>query len=203
MAPDTRSRTAEFTAVILAAGRGRRLGAYKPLLQFGNARVIDRVIHTAQRECGTVIVIGGYEFGRLSDHLRQMHPDIRVLFNASWEQGMFTSIQTGIAQVAGPSFVHPADIPGVSAVAYSDLAAAYRHTGADIYRPRYRGKSGHPILLAETAIAAVACAKHDTTLREVQKGLTILDVEVSDQWICRDFDTREEFETMKTEFFSE
>ncbi len=188
-----------FIAVILAAGKGSRAGAYKPLLTLGNGVVIDRVIQAAQDVCNKIIVVGGYDFERLCAHLRAYHPGVMPLFNPSWEQGMFTSVQAGVSGLNTPAFIHPADIPGVSVSVYRDLAAAFAQKSADIFRPVYRGRAGHPVLVAPSVFSCIVNAPPDTTMRDIQKTLHAADVEVPDQWICRDFDTREEFETLRKE----
>ena len=84
----------DFTSVILAAGQGARAGGYKPLWKLGKAAVIDRVIDTASSICKEVRVIGGYSFNYLKAHLESEYPNVTLLENPNWKEGMFSSVQT-------------------------------------------------------------------------------------------------------------
>src|ERR1051325_11777549 len=57
-------------AILLAAGQSRRMGAFKPLLPFGNKTVIECCINYLQ-EGGieTIVVVLGYRADELRRHL--------------------------------------------------------------------------------------------------------------------------------------
>lgn len=183
-----------MAAIVPAAGAGRRAGGFKPLMPLGDGLVIDAVLAAARSVCAQVRVIGGAEFERLARHLEQHHPRVELLRNRDWERGgMFSSVQLGAAGLRVPTFVHPCDVPGAGAEVYHRLARAFRPGADEVVRPVHRGRGGHPVLLAPEVLAAVREAPRSATLREVLAGRRRNDVELADDLVCVDFDTRAEY----------
>lgn len=84
-----------FDALILAGGRGTRLGgANKPGLMLHGQRLVDRVIQ-ASRQAGAarVLVIGDQSAGTLADEVLREDPPFA---------GPLAGIAAGIAQVSSP-----------------------------------------------------------------------------------------------------
>jgi len=187
----------DFACVIPAAGQGKRAGAYKPLLDLGGQLVIDRVISSARSVCRSIVVVGGFDFIRLREHVAKRHPDVKIVHNAEWRKGMFASIRSGIDELDGPLFIHPADIPGPSAAVYRKLAEAFVPCDQGVFRPVFNEKPGHPVLVAASAVEAVRSAGMDSTLRDVLRPLEKMSVPVDEEMILMDFDTMEEFEDLK------
>ena len=146
-----------FAVVIPAAGFGSRMGAFKPLLPVGRATAVERVIH-AHRSAGveTIIVVGGHR----AEELRAAVDPLGVVFvhNPEYERGMFTSIQAGLAALpdAGAGcFIHPVDIPLVLPETLSLLMRVFGESAVEVAFPCFKGKRGHPPLLAAGLIPAV------------------------------------------------
>jgi len=183
-----------LAAIVLAAGAGRRVGGFKPLLPLGDGVVIDAVLEAAGAVCARVRVVGGADFERLEDHLRRHHPGIELVRNRDWDAGgMFSSIRIGATGLRVPTFVHPCDVPGAGAEVYRRLAREYRPGVDDAVRPVHRGRGGHPALLSPEVLGAVREAPGSATLREVLGGRRVLDVELDDDLACVDFDTHAEY----------
>ena len=140
----------DLAAVILAAGRSTRMGAFKPLLPFGPDTVIERIIATV-REAGveTLRVVVGWQADLLIPVLeRHGVPWIR---NERFEEGMYASIQAGVRSLpAGVSafFLFPGDMPLVRAATLSRLMAEWDQRPGGILYPCYEGRRGHPPLIA-------------------------------------------------------
>ncbi|MGA2889083.1 MAG: nucleotidyltransferase family protein [Terracidiphilus sp.] len=85
-------------AIVLAAGASRRLGQPKQLLMHGGEMMIERSIRLAS-EAGAapvITVLGAYhELIREAVRLSNFTPVI----NSAWDQGISTSIQTGLDAV--------------------------------------------------------------------------------------------------------
>lgn len=189
-----------FTALILAAGCGRRAGGYKPLWRIDDRVVIDRVVESAASVCSTIRVVGGFDFVSLKTHLDALVEDhVELIENRKWSTGMFSSVQIGLDGVNTPVFVHPADIAGVSASVYQTLAdAADMFHGDHVFRPMHRGRVGHPILLMPQAVSLVRQARPDSNLRNVLKSVNPQrDISVEDELILYDFDTPAEFRLLE------
>src|SRR5882724_4950391 len=88
----------QISAILLAAGRSRRMGAFKPLLPFGDSTVIESCIANL-RSAGidTVIVVAGHR----ADELRARLENYPVSFalNPNPDSEMSVSIASGMGQV--------------------------------------------------------------------------------------------------------
>ncbi|MEY4769111.1 MAG: hypothetical protein RL637_1750 [Pseudomonadota bacterium] len=191
----------EFTAVILAAGQGSRAGGYKPLWALGERVVIEWIIDAASSVCADIKVVGGAYYENLSTHLAITRPHVTLLENTVWKNGgMFSSVCMGLEGVETPTFIHPADIPGVSDKVYQALAFAYlnENNNAEVFRPSYQGYSGHPILLSHDTALAICNASPETNLRQVLASRRLTDIAVEDEFIHHDFDTLLEYEALKS-----
>jgi molybdenum cofactor cytidylyltransferase len=188
----------DFTAVILAAGEGRRAGGYKPLWSLGNKLVIDRVIAAASSVCDEVRVVGGARFERLEQHVKEHHKSVTLLRNRNWKAGeMFSSVLKGLQDTMGPVFIHPSDIPGPGAGVYRALAQAAKSGHDEVLRPTFNGRPGHPILLSEQTANVVQRAPLSSNLRVELAQCRRGNVEVDDEFVLRDFDTIEDFRAIE------
>lgn len=190
-----------LTALILAAGCGQRAGGYKPLWRIGDRAVVDWVIESAAPVCSTIRVVGGFAFDRLFAHLDARDSDkVELIENHNWKAGMFSSVQLGLNGLNTPVFIHPVDIAGVSALVYRMLARAVDRFQNDlVFRPTYKGRVGHPILLMPQAARMVQQADPDSNLRNVLRCVSPQRViSVQDELILYDFDTPAEFRELET-----
>lgn len=108
-----------ISAIVLAAGRGNRLGEIgrerpKPLMEVGGLTLIDhaiRFIRTIGISEKEIVVVGGYRYEFLKTHLQRMHPSVRTVENPRFELQNLVSFERGIAAVPSdrPVFVCNAD----------------------------------------------------------------------------------------------
>jgi len=118
-------------AVVLAAGRGRRLKPFtdnvpKPLLKFKGRPLIDHVI-SALREAGVerVLVVTGYMGDAVARHLHATYVDVEVVPNPRWERGNAASLLVAKGRLAGGDFVLSMCDHIYSGEMVSDALAAY------------------------------------------------------------------------------
>jgi choline kinase len=109
--------------VLLAAGMGTRLGDLgggmpKALFDAGGKRLIDRALAFAtQLGARERIVVGGFQFDRLSAHLGELPADVRLVENAQYRAGNLITLVTALPKITGSVFVMNIDHvyrPGVS-----------------------------------------------------------------------------------------
>ncbi len=142
-----------IAALILAAGRSRRMGAVNKLLaDVGGepmiARVADSVLATDARPA---IVVTGHEADRVQAALAGR--DVAFVNNPDFRAGLSTSLRRAVEAVESLSepvdgaIVCLGDMPLVAPSQLERLIAAFDPTdGRVICVPTYRGKQGNPIL---------------------------------------------------------
>ena len=138
----------DVSAIVLAAGRSRRMGAFKPLLPFGNQTVIESCVSNL-RSAGIeeIIVVVGHR----DNDVRQQLNSIPVTFvlNPDPDTEMSVSIQLGLAAVSPDAraiLITPVDHPAVPGSIIRSLVEN-RRAGAKLVQPEFQGKGGHPVLV--------------------------------------------------------
>ena len=119
-------------AVVLAGGRGRRLGGrHKALLQLGDGPIIDRQLVLLRRVARNVAIVANDR-----DHYRGF--GVPVWRDAEPGLGPLGGILTALTRAAGaPALVVAGDMPFLTASFLSHLVEAGRDAGAiDIVIPR-------------------------------------------------------------------
>ena len=141
--------TKRISAIILAAGHSRSMGALKPTLKLGDTTILERSIGLF-RDLGIkdVIVVTGHGAGQIVPIVHDC--GARAILNRQLEHGMFSSVQSRVKAVKTASrafFVLPVDIPLVRPQTIEDLLKAYHIGKSKIVFPVFLGKRGHPPLV--------------------------------------------------------
>ena len=104
-----------ISGIVLAAGRGERLGGEtpKPLIHVRGERLVHRACR-ALLEAGVeqVLVVVGYRGGEVSHALRDL--PVTSVLNAGWAEGIGTSVAAGVTHidpVTDAVLLVPADQP--------------------------------------------------------------------------------------------
>ena len=193
---------AGIAAVILAAGAGRRLGGVaKALLPLRGASYLAAIAATARSAgiCDAVVVVGEPFAAEVAAHARQLQ--LRVRVNPAPERGMASSVALGFAAIAGgpaaAAWLWPVDHPAVTAATLRALIEALDASGAEVARPSYRGRGGHPPLIARALWPAlVGCTALPDGARGVVRAARSVGVEVDDPGAVHDVDTPDDLEAL-------
>jgi molybdenum cofactor cytidylyltransferase len=137
-------------AIILAAGRSRRMGVQKLLLPVGGrpmiARIVDEVLASPVDQVFVVIGEGG---ARVADALAGR--EVCFVTNPEAEGEMLGSVRCGLGalpQDAVAALVVLGDQPGITSDVIATLFGAFRNSGRGIVVPTHDGRRGHPLLVA-------------------------------------------------------
>jgi len=189
-------------AVILAAGHSSRMDGFKPLLRVGGMTIIERVISLfCTAGVDEIITVVGCRSEELETFLRAT--PTRIVRNHRYEDGMFSSIQSGVETLddrCACFFLHPADIPLVRPATLLKLLQAFKdNPTAFLYSPQFQGKNGHPPLISTKLKDGIL--SHDGTGGMRGFLATCLHrsrtVEVEDPYILMDIDTPEDFHRLQ------
>jgi len=136
-------------ALVLAAGRSRRMGAQKLLLPLGGrpviARVVDEVLRSGVDE---VFVVAGGDAAGLAEALGDRR--VRFVVNPDPDGEMLSSVRCGLAAMpreCAAALVVLGDQPSLEAGVIAPLLEAFRASGRGIVAAAHGGRRGHPILI--------------------------------------------------------
>ena len=137
--------------IILAAGSSTRLGQPKQLLEFNGKTLLRHTVDEALlARPAEIIVVTGADHEAVEDEL--ISPEITIVRNEYWSDGMGTSIKKGLEELltASPEIsaviLAVCDQPFVNAEIFKALINTYRLSGKLIIASAYSGTFGTPAL---------------------------------------------------------
>ena len=190
-----------MTALLLAAGTGSRMGpAGKLTLPFGTSTVVGETARALVRAgvFARVVAVTGHRAADVETALREAVGDaVDVVHNAAFADGMSGSIAAGARALpeGEPVAVMLGDLPLVRAETLRRLAAALGGP-ADVVRPAYRGRPGHPVVFgAEHVPALRALAPGGDGARSLARSARRIDSD--DPGVVTDLDTPAAYDTAR------
>jgi molybdenum cofactor cytidylyltransferase len=184
-------------AIILDAGYSSRANAFKMTLQMGQMTVLEQTISKFEGLCSRVIVVAGFKVELIQEEIAKIFNknafsfQIKVVHNENFNQGMFTSIQTGCKEVNDPTFfITPGDCPLVKKKTVQLIS---EHKG-NVVIPSFNYKGGHPIKLSSEVKQKIIETNPESNLRVVLGGYEKQYVNVDDPGVIMDVDTLEDYQ---------
>ena len=188
-----------IAAVVLAAGRSRRMGANKLLLELDGKPLVRHVLDAiAASHATTTIVILGHEAAKVRAALADCAATFVV--NEAYHEGLASSLHKGVAALPAEvdgAMIFLSDMPDIEPALIDRMIAAFdpdRHKS--IVVPIRHGRRGHPVLwggaffpllLTETQGDAGAKALIDRFADQV------VEIAAPTDGVLRDLDTPEDF----------
>jgi molybdenum cofactor cytidylyltransferase len=192
-----------IAAVVLAAGRSRRMAPHNKLLVADRtgktmiARVIDNVLSSNARP---ILVVTGHQAEQIQ-HALGGRP-VRYVHAADYAEGLAASLKAGIAAVpeeCAAALVSLGDMPLVTGRMIDRLLSSYDpDEGRLIVLPTFRGKQGNPMLWDRRFFPEILQITGDSGARFLLgKHLeAVAEVEMADDAVLRDFDTTDSLATL-------
>lgn len=184
-------------AVLVAAGLSSRMGAFKPMLPFGDSTIaLHMVTMLRQLEVEPIVVVTGYQAEALERHL--FHARVRFVRNERYEAThMFDSVKLGLKALEGMCervMVMPVDLPAILPETFRQVM----RIDAEIVRTVCHGKAGHPIMIQSELVPGLFSYEGDQGLRGAVRelGVRITNLEVEDEGIRRDVDTPKAYQEL-------
>lgn len=178
-------------AIILAAGASSRMGRPKALLTYHGETFLARWIRMFRVYCEDVVVVSSAPMDAAG---------ARTVVNPEPERGMLSSLQCGVASLAGDvraAAFTPVDLPAVSESTVADLIGGW--SGELVRIPRCGGRRGHPVVVARPLfgefLALPPTAEARAVIRRREVDIAYLDVD--DPGILADVDTPADYERLK------
>jgi molybdenum cofactor cytidylyltransferase len=193
-------------AILLAAGRSRRMGAFKPLLPFGDRTVITSCLtHLSDAGVREIVVVLGHRADEVREHLQNANVAFALNDDPASEMGV--SIARGVEQLsedADALLIALVDHPAVSGDTIKTIVDAWVE-GAQFVQPEFNGRGGHPVLINLKY-------RHDLMHLDPQKGLRALfdahrdqvrRLPVDSPFVARDMDTWEDYVQLHRDVFGQ
>jgi molybdenum cofactor cytidylyltransferase len=191
-------------ALILAAGRARRMGTQKLLLQVGGrplvARIVDEVLCAPVDHVCVVIPPGAARLpqalvGRAVSFVTNPDPQAEMLDSVRCGLRALPPSCTGVLVVLG-------DQPGVHAGLVADLVRAFRESGRGLVLPVCEGRRGHPLLVAARYCEEILNGYDATGLRGLLQAHPedVLEVQIPDPASLEDMDEPADYQRLAAKF---
>jgi molybdenum cofactor cytidylyltransferase len=160
-------------------------------------RVVDNVLASRARP---VIVITGHERERIEETLASRA--VRFAHAEDYAEGLSASLKAGLRAVppeAEGVMICLGDMPLVSGEMLDRLMGAFDpEEGRAIVQPTFRGKQGNPMLWSREFLPAMLALSGDVGARHLaaQHAERLVEVEMADDAVLRDFDTTEAMKSL-------
>lgn len=192
-----------IAAVVLAAGRSKRMGRPKMVLPWGDSTVIGTVV-LALDQAGLdriVIVTGGHR-PEVEAALQREYTKATLVsvFNPEYENGdMVRSVSYGLRELdedVRAAMIVLGDQPQIEGWVIRDLIEAYSETRKKIIIPSYEMHRGHPWVIDRSLWPVLVGGAHTWTMRDFLNSYRdeIDYVVVDTLSVIKDLDTPADYE---------
>ena len=184
-----------ITAIVLAAGRSRRMGQPKMLLPWGETTVLGHVIHMLESaRLDEILVVTG---GAREKVVALVGNSARTLFNPDYQRGeMLSSLQVGLREASGEAaLVVLGDQPQIRKSSLELLLEEFARSEPSIIVPSYDMHRGHPWIIPKVHWAEILEMDSGESLRDFlnRHADDIVYVQVDDPGVLQDLDTPEDY----------
>jgi molybdenum cofactor cytidylyltransferase len=194
----------QVSAIVLAAGRSRRMGAFKPLLPFGHSTVIESCIDSL-RSAGieSIVVVVGHRGEEIRARLRNRNLIFAV--NPNPDSDMSSSIACGVEltdENTRALLITPVDHPAVPPEVLALLLREWKD-GAKLVQPEHGGRGGHPVLIDLAYRPELLALDPHEGLRGLfsSQREEVRRVHVDSPYVARDMDTWEDYRQLHEDVF--
>jgi molybdenum cofactor cytidylyltransferase len=156
-----------IAAIVLAAGRSRRMGTQKLLLPWGDrpliAHVVDQLLLSP---VDRVLVVTGQDNQRIAQALAGR--DVDLIINPDPASEMLDSVRCGLRAApaqATAALVTLGDQPEITPELVARVVRAWHTSRRGIVVPTYQGRRGHPLLVSMDYARLILSAFDDCGLR--------------------------------------
>jgi molybdenum cofactor cytidylyltransferase len=201
---DLKPKTTGVVAILLAAGRSRRMGAFKPLLPFGETTVIRSCIQNLRAGgVDDIVIVLGHKADEVKNSLEDICLDFAL--NPDRESEMSASIACAVRQLPQETkavLIALTDQPAVPPEVIKTLLNEWK-SGQKLVVPEFGARGGHPVLID-------LCFRNELLNLDPGLGLKSLfdahgnqvrRVAVNSPYIARDMDTWDDYRALHEEIF--
>ena len=166
-----------INGLLISAGYSGRMGQFKPLMLYNGKEFVVNIVEKLLAVCEKVVVVTGFQKEKIEALINsqfsiinsQLFKKVEFVFNPNFDQGMFTSLQTGLAELKDSDWVlyHFVDQPFHEEKFYEEFISQI-DGNYDWIQPSYNGKEGHPILFGKNVYNKILKAETSSSLRLIR-----------------------------------
>ena len=175
----------DIVAMVIAGGYSERMGEFKPVLEIGEKTAI---VHLIDNICSAgitkIYIVTGHEAKKIKDEISKyrrskdkiMKQLIKAVHNENYDEGMFSSIKSGLRELSKSEDVKgvllfPVDIPLVSLDTIWGVIQEYKRYDmpAKFCMPRVGEKNGHPLLIPREYFEEILEYEGDGGLKAIRR----------------------------------
>ncbi len=187
-----------ISAILLVAGQSKRMnGENKLTKEIQGAPLIKHSVkNILASSIDELIVVLGHQKETI-EKLINKNEKIKFVFNKDFESGIASSIKTGLnilSEKTEAFFICLGDMPMVNPNIYNQLIKSINKR--EIIVPTYKGQQGNPVLFAKSMKEKIINISGDVGAKkilELNKD-KILNLEINDQCVTKDFNTQDSFD---------
>jgi len=194
----------DIHAVLLAAGRSKRMGRNNKLLLDvdGIPLVRKSAINTLNSNVASMTVVTGFDEDKIVDALSGLN--VNFVKNVNFREGLSSSLKAGLANITpSPSavIICLADMPKIQPEHINRIIENFDPLrGWEICIPTNNGKRGNPVLIGSRFFPHIFETSGDFGAKQVMKNHPekIVEVEIGTSDIHFDIDTQDEYNNFTT-----
>lgn len=193
-----------IAVIVLAAGSSSRLGKPKQLLHYQGNTLIKQVIKTASAiSKNKVIVVTGFLHQELDQELNAF--PVMLVYNPDWEQGMGSSIRTGIKalqklensnQINAALFLLSDQPLITTAYLHQLIAQFYLHKNSMIAATSYAGTHGVPAVFDKSIFPELEQLSGKSGAQKIFKNHLQELITLPFEDAAIDIDTKEDYQNL-------
>ena len=194
----------DIHAVLLAAGRSKRMGRNNKLLLdvHGIPLVRKSAINILNSNVASMTVVTGFDEDKIVDALSGLN--VNFVKNVNFREGLSSSLKAGLANItSSPSavIICLADMPKIQPEHINRIIENFDPLrGWEICIPTNNGKRGNPVLIGSRFFPHIYETSGDFGAKHVMKNHPekIVEVEIGTSDIHFDIDTQDEYNNFTT-----
>jgi molybdenum cofactor cytidylyltransferase len=190
--------------ILLAAGRGQRMGGNKALMLFkGETWVQIQIRQIEAASFDQILIVTNPESAEAVEEITMRHRNVQVSVNEQPDRGPFSSLQIALNEsVDKVVFVNPMDVP-LKGTTLIELKKAWQKSeNLEALIPSFQNRRGHPVVLSPTLqekIRALEVQNPDSRLDFVLRNLADSKkqiLELNDEFIPLNINNPEDLENL-------
>ena len=190
--------------LLMAAGRGTRMGGSKALMMFhGEPWIEFQIRQILEAKFENILIITNPETAEAIEELTMRHPKVQIFSNPDPERGPFSSLQILIKENGESSaFISPMDVPLKASTLMMMKESWLKLEGIQALIPSHKEQRGHPVVLSselQSFILKMPVDGKESRLDAVLRNLpdsTKYILEVEDDFIPLNINTPADLEAL-------